>query len=128
MEPTLLRIDRSATDPLYLQIVEQIRRLVASGSLAVGTPLPSVRAVARVHEINPMTVSKAYQQLVRDGLAQRRGGSALRILWPDSADLQARMTMIETDLRRTAQAAADLGLSRFEVLDRFDALLKELAC
>jgi hypothetical protein len=38
------------------------------------------------------------------------------------------MTMIETDLRRTAQAAADLGLSRFEVLDRFDALLKELAC
>ena len=45
--------------PLYRQVVEQVRRLVASGQLAEGAALPSVRELALEHAVNPMTISKA---------------------------------------------------------------------
>ncbi len=49
--------------PIYRQIVEQVRRQMAGGQLRPGTELPSVRALAQQHAINPMTVSKAYSLL-----------------------------------------------------------------
>ena len=54
--------------PIYRQLVEQIRRLIAGGQLAPGTELPSVREVAQSHAVNPMTISKAYALLEAEGL------------------------------------------------------------
>lgn len=124
MDPQTIRIDRAAPDPIYMQVVVQVRRLVASGALAAGTALPSVRAVAGAHKVNPMTVSKAYQQLVRDGVAQRRAGATLCIQSPEAADIHVRLAMIDDHLRHVAQAAADLGLHESEVLARARTLLK----
>ena len=63
--------------PIYRQIVDQERRRVASGGLAAGDELPSVRALAQAHAINPMTVSKAYSLLVAEGLLERRRGMGM---------------------------------------------------
>src|SRR3546814_16083540 len=60
MDATLLHIQPAAPQPIYRQIAEQIRRLVAGGQLAAGAPLPPVREVAAAPAINPMPVPKAH--------------------------------------------------------------------
>jgi GntR family transcriptional regulator len=60
--------------PIYRQIVEQVRLGVATGALAPGDSLPSVRGLAEQHLINPNTVAKAYAELVRDGVLESHHG------------------------------------------------------
>jgi len=63
-----LHVDPSSGVPIYLQIVEQMRQAAATGLLASGEQLPSVRELALSLTINPNTVARAYQELERDGV------------------------------------------------------------
>jgi len=74
-----LHIVTGSAAPLYRQIVEQVRVAVATGALAPGQQLPSVRAVAEQLIINPNTVARAYSELVREGLAHGQPGRGLFI-------------------------------------------------
>jgi len=66
---------RTGSDsPIYRQLTEQVRLAVATGKLAAGGPLPSVRALAEELVINPNTVARAYAELARDGLIEARPG------------------------------------------------------
>jgi GntR family transcriptional regulator len=65
--------------PLYRQLYEQVRRLVASGQLAPGTELPSIRELAVTHAINPMTVSKVYAPLESEGVLERNRGKPMTV-------------------------------------------------
>jgi GntR family transcriptional regulator len=60
--------------PIYRQIIEQVRLGVATGALAPGDSLPSVRALAERNVVNPNTVVKAYAELVRDGTVESHHG------------------------------------------------------
>lgn len=62
------------SQPLYEQILEQIRSSVARGEIELGEKIPSVREMARELKINPNTVMHAYQELERDGLTEKRRG------------------------------------------------------
>ena len=66
-------------EPIYRQLFEQIRRMVASGQLAPGTPLPSIRELALQHAINPMTVSKVYSMLEAEGVLERNRGKPMTV-------------------------------------------------
>lgn len=70
----ILRIDTTSSVPVYAQIVEQIKRAIASGSLASGDSLPSLRETAIKLRINPLTVGKAYKLLEQEGLIETRHG------------------------------------------------------
>jgi GntR family transcriptional regulator len=63
--------------PIYLQIVNQVKYLVASGRLAPGAELPPIRALAEQLVVNPNTVARAYRELERAGLltARRTAGT-----------------------------------------------------
>ena len=61
--------------PVYLQIVNQVKYLVAAGRLAPGEEVPSVRALAEQLVINPNTVARAYLELERAGVVVKRHGS-----------------------------------------------------
>ena len=65
--------------PIYRQLVDQVRRHVASGRISAGDFLPSVRQVALELEVNPMTVSKAYSLLERDGVVELERGQGMRV-------------------------------------------------
>jgi GntR family transcriptional regulator len=65
--------------PIYRQVVEQVRRMVASGQLVSGSELPSVRELAVQHAINPMTISKAYALLENEGLLIRQRGKPMQV-------------------------------------------------
>ena len=73
--------------PVYRQLIEQIRLQVAGGRLAPGDEMPSTRNLSAQLGVNPMTVSKAYTQLEREGVLERRPGRPLvvRALPPDQA-------------------------------------------
>ena len=70
----MLNVDPTDAVPIWKQIEDEIRRLVALGSLLPNGAVPSVRDLARELRVNPATVSKAYQRLTMDGvLVVRRG-------------------------------------------------------
>ncbi|MBM7644630.1 GntR family transcriptional regulator [Scopulibacillus daqui] len=62
------------SQPLYEQILEQIRSALAKGEIGLGEKIPSVREMAHALKINPNTVMRAYKELERDGLTEKRRG------------------------------------------------------
>lgn len=75
----LLSLDFSGKLPIYLQIRNQIVLGIASGELAPGEKLPTIRALAEQSGVNMMTVSKAYQLLKQEGYIRtdRRSGAVV---------------------------------------------------
>ena len=69
-----LAINTGSASPIYKQITDQVRLAVATGRLAVGDQLPSVRALAEELVVNPNTVARAYTDLAREGLIESRAG------------------------------------------------------
>jgi GntR family transcriptional regulator len=66
--------------PIYRQIRDRVIASILDGSLKEGEPLPSVRVVAVDLQVNPLTVSKAYQELADDGWVERRRGLGMFVI------------------------------------------------
>ena len=106
-----LNLDPSSPIPLYLQMVEQVRNLIAIGSLRPGDRLPAVRDLAARARVNRNTAARAVQRLERDGLVQARVGQGTFIL--DSAGLvdpQVRDQAVDDLMDRVVREAATLGV------------------
>ena len=65
--------------PIYLQIANQVKYQVASGRLAAGDEIPPIRVLAHQLLVNPNTVARAYLELEREGVVQKRHGSGTYI-------------------------------------------------
>ena len=65
--------------PIYFQIANQVKYLVAAGRLAAGDEIPPIRVLAHQLLVNPNTVARAYLELERDGVVQKRHGSGTYI-------------------------------------------------
>src|SRR5579863_5309583 len=72
--PAVLTVDPRSGVPIYLQVIEQIKRSVALGILGSGEQLPTVKQLALDLTINPNTVAKAYRELERDGVIETSPG------------------------------------------------------
>jgi GntR family transcriptional regulator len=72
-------INTGSATPIYKQITDQVRLAVATGKLAVGQQLASVRALAEDLVVNPNTVARAYNDLAREGLIESRAGRGVFI-------------------------------------------------
>ena len=125
----LFSITTGSSEPIYRQLVEQVRRLVAAGQMAPGDAMPSVREVAQSLALNPMTVSKAYSLLEMEGLLARRRGMGMvvadRVQTTHSA--LERAELLRPILERAAMEARQLELDPDTVLSLFTQLLKEQA-
>jgi GntR family transcriptional regulator len=96
--------------PIYRQIVDQVRRQMAGGQLRPGTELPSVRALAQQHAINPMTVSKAYSLLESEGLLERRRGMGMVVAAQGEHRAVDPERLLAPLLHALVRQAAELGL------------------
>ncbi|MES2898594.1 MAG: GntR family transcriptional regulator [Pseudomonadota bacterium] len=120
-------ISPNAPTPIYRQIVDQVRRMVASGQLAPGAILPSVRAVALHHAINPMTVSKAYSLLENEQILVRMRGVGMAIA--DAGGVspqQEKIAMLRPALDAAARNARQLGLADADALALFQSCLAQI--
>lgn len=114
-------MDRSLEDnmPIYMQIMNSIRDAIASGELAAGDKVPSVREFASEFEVNPNTMQRALMELEREGIlvSERSIG---RFVTDDRSRIDA---MRREAGSRAADAfirqMADLGFSEEEMLDFF---------
>jgi GntR family transcriptional regulator len=75
--------------PIYRQLKDRVIGMMLDGALKAGDPLPSVRQVAAEYQLNPITVSKAYQELVDDNLVEKRRGIGMYVLEGASEKLLA---------------------------------------
>jgi len=104
--------------PIYRQIVDQVKRMVASGQLAAGAELPSVREIALQHAVNPMTVSKAYSLLEVEGVLTRQRGKPMAVApTPAGVESRARRTQqLDAQIGQLVLAARQLELTRDDLL------------
>ena len=101
-----LKLDPASPIPMYLQIVEQVRRAVASCGLQADDEMPSVRALASEHLINPNTVARAYLELEREGLLTKRRGAGTYVAHDAAGLRDAQRTRIVGGLIDKALEAA----------------------
>ncbi|MEO8812181.1 MAG: GntR family transcriptional regulator [Caulobacteraceae bacterium] len=106
--------------PIYRQLRDRVVAMILDGALAEGDPLPSVRTVAADGRVNPLTVLKGYQQLVDEGLVEKRRGRGLfvnagareRLLAGERRRfLTDRWPAIEATIRRLGLTANELSLA-----------------
>jgi len=125
MDASLLTIQPASAEPIYRQIVEQLRRLIAGGQLPPGELLPSVREVAGFHAVNPMTVSRAYSLAESEGLLERLRGKGMAVATTrrTSQTQTQRMALLEAPLAALARQARELELPAEPVLQRLSKLM-----
>ncbi|MBW8758651.1 MAG: GntR family transcriptional regulator [Burkholderiales bacterium] len=126
-DPTLFRVVAGSPEPIYRQLIAQVRRCVAGGQLMAGDELPSVRDLAQALAVNPMTVSKAFGLLEAEGLVTRRRGLAMVIAEQHGRAQPAadRIDLLRPTLERAAAEARQLQLPPSQALALFKTLLNE---
>ena len=99
--------------PIYRQLIEQVRRMVAGGQLKAGDDLPSVRELALEHTVNPMTISKAYSMLETEGLLVRQRGKPMQVAVQSAkaSNEKVRLTHLQAQLEQLVIAARQLEIS-----------------
>src|SRR6188472_2278176 len=112
--------------PIYRQIVDQVRAMVAGGVLRDGDLLPSVRQVASDASVNPMTVSKAYSRLETEGVVRRARGLGMQILPPSqNGSLDERKRQFRATLEPAIHRARQLGLNQKQIREVISTLLQD---
>ena len=76
----IVRLDPRSAEPIYLQIVSQIKHLIAAGKLKPDDQLSTVRQLAVELRVDPNTVARAYRQLVEDGVIASQQGRGTYVL------------------------------------------------
>ena len=125
-----LRVSANDGVPIYLQIVNQVKYLVAAQRLGPGEALPSVRKLAEQLVVNPNTVARAYQRLTEHGVfAVRRGEGTFVADEPSQPKRSERNEVLRDASNRYASAAISVGASLDDAVDElnssFDKLVRE---
>ncbi|HKS37599.1 MAG TPA: GntR family transcriptional regulator [Verrucomicrobiae bacterium] len=115
-----MQINISAKEgaPIYQQIVNQVKYLVASGRLATGEEIPPIRALAEQLTINPNTVARAYLELERAGVVTKRHGAGTYV--SESGSPLARRERVRILTRRIDALLAEainMGIELDEIVD-----------
>jgi GntR family transcriptional regulator len=116
-----LRISSNDGVPIYLQIVSQVKHLVASGRLEPGEEIPPIRLLAEQLLINPNTVARAYLELERAGVVNKRQGAGTYISdlsSPLSHREKRKVLTDRTDSLVVEAAHLDIGLPEVIALVR----------
>ncbi len=119
-------IDPSDPRPIWRQIEENVRHLVASGALRPSASMPSVRELARGLAVNPATVAKAYQRLTDAGvLAVRRGDGTYVASAPPALSTAQLHDRLHAEALRYASLAATLGATAQQAAAALEAAWRE---
>ena len=119
-------IDPNGGVPIYLQIINQVKKAAATGLLQPGDQLPSVRDLAAELTINPNTVARAYHELEREGIIYTERGKGTFLAGGEPRLLPGeRQKILEKAIDALLVEAHHLRFSRDEVREIFNRRLKE---
>lgn len=119
-------LSNSSDKPIYEQIAAQVRDAVATGELAAGEQLPSIRALATQLRISAITTKRAYQDLEAQGYVTTVPGKGCFVA-EQNLDLlrEERLRRVEASLARAVCDARACGLSDDELREMLDIQLEE---
>ena len=106
--------------PIYRQLRDKVVAMILEGTLGEGDALPSVRSVAAEHTLNPLTVLKGYQQLVDEGLVEKRRGRGMFVTTGARVALMRdeRENFLAQEWPRVRSTIERLGLDAADLLKK----------
>ena len=115
-------LDFDPTRPIYLQIIEAVKKRTVQGVYRAGDSLPSVREMAGEMGVNPNTISRAYMELEREGFITTRRGQG--------SSIAKSAKRIDSERRKLAQAARDRFVAEMRDLalshEQIEELMREI--
>jgi len=118
-------VNPRSKQPLYEQLVEQLRRQIVLGGMKAGAAMPSVRQLATELGINPNTIQKAYRRMEEEGMILSIPGKGSFV----SDDLADMLTKQREDQRSKAkqmlQSCREMGLTKEEITQMVEESYKE---
>ncbi|GEQ99358.1 GntR family transcriptional regulator [Iodidimonas gelatinilytica] len=114
----MITSDWTDDQPIYRQLRDKVVNAIIDGDLKEGEPLPSVRAIAVDLQINPITASKAYQELVAEDLVEKRRGLGMFIIEGARGKVLSneRRRFLEEDWPRILERIDSLGIDPQDLL------------
>jgi GntR family transcriptional regulator len=122
-----LRIDLESKVPIYVQIEDQVRALIAAGQLRPGEQLPTIRELAADLRVNYNTIARAYLELDRDGvISTQRGRGTFVAGVPDERQMaHKRRRKLHAIVQSALEEAHMLGYEAGEIADAFEEELAD---
>lgn len=119
-------ISSTSGEPIYAQIVGQIRQMILQGELQSGMPLPSIRLLAKELQISVITTKRAYEELEREGLINSIVGKGSFISGADQEFIkEQRLRIVENKLKEIIEESRQLGLTYSELTEMLKLLYEE---
>ena len=119
-------ISNSSPDPIYEQIVKQVKSQIISGDLVPGDPLPSIRKLALELQISVITTKRAYDELEGEGFIDSVGGKGTFVASQNKEILkEKKMKIVEDKLAQAVAEARLLGIKPKELRDMLRLLYEE---
>ena len=120
----MIHLDYSSSNPIYLQIKENIKKLILSGGLQENEPLPSVRTLASTLAINVNTVIRAYRELENEGYIYTMQGKGNFVSKID--DIKDREHYLEEKIVSLIKEANEVNVSKKELIELLNKVYDEL--
>ncbi len=121
-----LIINHSSMQPIYEQIVEQIKNKVMHGELKEDTMLPSVRTLAKELKVSALTVKKSYDVLEEEGFVNTVHGKGSFVAFANQGLLlEEKKKEVEADLEKAIRKGRSCGLTDPEIRTLFEIILED---
>lgn len=121
-----LIINHSSMQPIYEQIVEQIKNKVMHGELEEDTMLPSVRTLAKELKVSALTVKKSYDVLEEEGFVNTVHGKGSFVAFANQGLLlEEKKKEVEADLEKAIRKGRSCGLTDPEIRTLFEIILED---
>jgi GntR family transcriptional regulator len=112
--------------PLYLQIMEQVKRRVAVGDLTPGAELPSIRELAAGLQVSVITIKRAYLELEREGVIATRQGKGSVVAERPGLQSLVQERELREHLKQSASLGQLMGISKTEMQRRLADAYEQL--
>ena len=121
-----LIINHSSMQPIYEQIVEQIKNKVMHGELKEDTMLPSVRTLAKELKVSALTVKKSYDVLEEEGFVNTVHGKGSFVAFANQGLLlEEKKKEVEADLEKAIRKGRSCGMTDPEIRTLFEIILED---
>lgn len=120
-------LSNSSPDPIYMQIIRQIKEGIIKGDLSESEPLPSIRVLAKELQISVITTKRAYEELEKDGFIETVSGKGSFVSSQNKELLkEKRIRMVEEMLMEAVQTAYSIGINQDEMVEMIKLFYEEM--
>ncbi|KAA8783486.1 GntR family transcriptional regulator [Paenibacillus sp. 4624] len=121
-----IRISNASSDPIYIQILSQIRQSILNGELAAGDHLPSIRQLAKDLQVSVITTKRVYEELEKEQLIDSVVGKGSFVSGANQDFIrERRMKQLEAKMLEVIQESKELGMSAQDLIQHLTLLLEE---